>query len=133
MNHCERCQAECNRDVMFLLQVKRWQLIGSPDDHFQVDGSVYPNDPCDSPALSWDELANMTICVGNADLPCAIFSWDTEGVWLDREEAESFAKSHEYNYRNGWQVYGIPANGQLAELLRSAPSPAPLQHGEVGK
>lgn len=45
--------------------------------------------------------------------------WMTDSVWLDRDEAEKFAKAHEYNYCNGWRVYGAPSHGQLAELLKS--------------
>lgn len=43
---------------------------------------------------------------------------EVDGVWLSREEAESFAKRHEYRWPHGWQVYGIPANGKLADLIR---------------
>lgn len=45
--------------------------------------------------------------------------WRTEGVWLSREEAEAFAKATEYNFPNGWRVYGTCANGELAQLLKS--------------
>ena len=44
--------------------------------------------------------------------------WYTESVWLDRDEAESYARAHEYNYTHGWQVYGAPSYGMLAQLLR---------------
>lgn len=43
---------------------------------------------------------------------------EVEGVWLSREEAEAFAKGHEYRWPGGWQVYGLPANGKLAELIK---------------
>ena len=49
--------------------------------------------------------------------------WRTEGVWLSREEAESWAESTAYNHGGiegrgkTWRVYGVCANGELAELL----------------
>ena len=50
--------------------------------------------------------------------------WLTESVWLDRDEAEAYGESHACHYNNkkkgvGWRVYGIPANGQLARILRA--------------
>jgi len=37
--------------------------------------------------------------------------------WLDRDEAEKYGREHAYNYPRGWRPYGIPANGQLADML----------------
>lgn len=45
-------------------------------------------------------------------------SWHTEGVWLDRDEAEIWGKLHHYNYPSGWRVYGVPSEGQLAFVLQ---------------
>lgn len=50
--------------------------------------------------------------------------WRTVDVWLDRAEATAWGESQRHNYGEkgvGWQVYGIPAAGQLAALLRSDP------------
>lgn len=74
MTHSERCQAECTRDVVFLLRYKR----SKKSTRFA----------------------------------------EVEGVWLSRQEAEAFARSHEYRWPGGWQVYGLPANGKLAELIK---------------
>lgn len=46
--------------------------------------------------------------------------WETEGVWLTREEAEAYGKRRSYNYPDGWQVYGICAEGSLAKLLEKS-------------
>lgn len=45
--------------------------------------------------------------------------WKVESVWLDRDEAEAFAKATEYRYPRGWRVYGVPSEGRLARLLQS--------------
>ncbi len=57
--------------------------------------------------------------------------WLTESVWFDRDEAEAFAKAHEYNYCYGWRVYGVPSYGQLAELLKSQDTVSPTKPQET--
>lgn len=52
------------------------------------------------------------------DVPCIREAWRTESVWLDRAEAESWGKAHEHRWKYGWQVYGVPSEGDLAKLLR---------------
>lgn len=44
--------------------------------------------------------------------------WETESVWLDRDEAQAFGRQHAYNYPRGWQVYGVPSEGRLAGMLQ---------------
>ena len=44
--------------------------------------------------------------------------WHVESVWFTRDEAEEWAKSHEYRLKGGWRVYCLCAEGALAELLR---------------
>lgn len=44
--------------------------------------------------------------------------WHVDSVWLSREEAEAFRKSHSYRWTDS-QVYGVPSNGELAELIKS--------------
>ena len=43
--------------------------------------------------------------------------WHTESVWLTRAEAEAHARANAHNMRSGWQVYCVPAGGELARLL----------------
>lgn len=43
--------------------------------------------------------------------------WFVDSVWLSREEAEDFAKRHEYRWAV-WEVYGTCANGELVELIK---------------
>lgn len=50
--------------------------------------------------------------------PLAYAEWRTESVWLDREEAEAFGKSKSYRWPDGWRVYGVCAEGDLAKMLR---------------
>lgn len=46
--------------------------------------------------------------------------WIVDSVWVDRDEAEEFRHGHAYRWPVS-EVYGVPANGALAELLRGDP------------
>jgi hypothetical protein len=50
--------------------------------------------------------------------PLAYGEWRTESVWLDRLEAEAWGKVKAHRWTDGWRVYGVCAEGDLAELLR---------------
>ena len=50
--------------------------------------------------------------------------WHVEGVWFTREEAEQFAKAHAYRWGSDqfgpcWHVYCVPADGEMARLLKA--------------
>ena len=46
-------------------------------------------------------------------------TWDTEGVWRTREEANDYGTRRSYNYPDGWRVHPVPAEGELAQRLRN--------------
>lgn len=48
---------------------------------------------------------------------CGAEWWETELVFLSREEGEEYGKEHEYNYKDGWRVYCVPCQGLLEELI----------------
>jgi len=39
-------------------------------------------------------------------------------VFLSREEGELYGKNHDYNYPDGWRVYGVPSMGELSDVLK---------------
>lgn len=90
---------EMTRDPIFLLQRKeRYVSTLCNDQHreqFEDDGEYEPCDEC-------------------------ITYWRTESVWLSREQGEAYGEAHAYNYRYGWRVYCLCAEGELAVLLRNA-------------
>ncbi len=50
--------------------------------------------------------------------------WHVDSVWFTREEAEAFGNNHAHRwgtdlYGPRWQVYCVPANGDLAALLKA--------------
>lgn len=53
----------------------------------------------------------------------SVRNWNTERVFLSREEAEDFGRATQHRYPGGgkgvgWRVYGVPSEGRLAELVR---------------
>ena len=142
----ERCKQECQRDVIFVLQVRTWQRVGDIegigfDDGYMFvenwpegwdDQSRWPEQCDDVPewirtfvhlndgSVSHSEAffkaaANETIDSG---FPLYFEEWRTESVWLDRTEAEAYAKAKEYRWCNGWRVFALSAGGELARLLK---------------
>jgi hypothetical protein len=140
---CSRCLAptaetrdqaayrECTRDPIFLFQRRRWVVLGAPsgydfDDEGDcvaledVEGSDVDGNPAGT-VLSGEDLAGRRF--GEWDTPCALETWDTEHVFLSREEGEAYGRARAYNYRDGWRVYCVCAEGQLADALKA--------HGET--
>lgn len=112
----ERCSRECTRDVVFLFQRRRYIFTGHlPDGLFYDDGGVYRDEDRTNDDRSPLSIAQLHDEYGS---DYVVETWHTEGVWLSREEAESFGRTKSYNYSDGWRVYGVPANGLLATLIR---------------
>jgi hypothetical protein len=149
--HRKRCEQESTRDVIFLFQVRRWQLTVDIDGLDHDGESLYVTDwpwkepqygptppwtkwpkECDDvpewvrPFVDGDGVVSMSqefyaeAATHEADngWPLAYAEWRTESVWLDREEAEKYGNARSYNYPDGWKVYGVPAEGELAKMLR---------------
>ncbi len=81
--------AECTRDPIFLLQVGR---------------------------RKWTFVENED---NDNDWPFVVIDWNTEHVFLTRDEAETFAKTKSHRW-DKWRVYCVPAEGQLARVLNQA-------------
>lgn len=112
---------EATRTPIFLFQRKVWALVNVPNGYDVDDeGDVVPEgwEKRDErgDALSWETLAETT--KGEWDAPCAISHWETERVYLTREEGERYGEGRAYNYPDGWRVYSVCAKGELAEALK---------------
>lgn len=136
--HSKRCYDECTRDVVFLFQRKRFNLIGLPAGFDCTEGYIdydksrdeYADDlddhgiPSDVAAkLQGDgiplrEFAELGLEFGEWGQSCVTEEWITEGVWLDRAEATQFGERKAYNYPDGWRVYGVPSYGDLSGVLK---------------
>ena len=110
----ERCHIEMTRDVVFLLQRRRWIGCGPPAGSVIVDGNVY-KDLESEEFYTFEELAEMQTVDG---MNCVREYWETDGVFLSREEGDAYGEQFKYRYSEGWRVYGVPAEGKLIELLK---------------
>lgn len=119
---------DCTRDPIYLLQfgLRQWTQIPSGietdgeslwvenaddlDDWIQPfieDGYVETSDEF------WREAERAE---NDHGWPMVYVDWRTESVWLTRDEAEAFARRHEYRWEK-WRVYCVPCEGELAKLL----------------
>lgn len=123
----EAGRREATRDPIFLFQRRRWLVVGCPDGYaFDADGDCVRCDEDGEPLPDGEVLPRQKLAEhrsGEWDVPCAIEEWDTERVYLSREAAEAYGQARAYNYRDGWRVYCVCAEGALAGLLK--------QHGEA--
>jgi hypothetical protein len=122
-----RCYDSGTRDAIFVFQAGRYIYTGTPDGYYHDGEGYIRGEPdaqgCYRPAEDAEDEAYLT----NAQLaqmetdegvPCALQIWETEAVYLSREEGEAYGNSRAYNYPDGWRVYCVPANGELGQLLR---------------
>lgn len=113
----ERCQREMTASVIFLLQHRRFVVISLPlGFEYGEDGIVQKEDEDGKPLgepIQWRVFDLWKRYTDNV-----VAYWETESVWLDRETAEAWARAHEYNYPDGWLVYGLPAKGILSNILK---------------
>ena len=108
---CERCKVEMTRDVIFLFQRRRRCYHTLPDSIDLVDGEFVGQG-----GTGYSEKDMLSLCTPDENY---VEWWDTESVWLSREEGEAYGLAHAYNYPDGWRVYGVPSEGELAKLLKT--------------
>ncbi len=110
---------ECQVNPIFLLQSKH--IIIYPNGQWEWDsdmGSYYDSlkgKPGED-GVGWQSGAE--ILAFDSDYGFAY--WLTESVWATREEAEQFGEKTKYRYCEGWKVYCVSADGQLAEMLKGS-------------
>lgn len=127
-DHDRRCFEECTRDPIFLFQSRRLQVQGLPHrenaDNFSYDDGLWRVKSTDGvemaepESINAEEWLNDTFPSDIGDVPCVFEQWITESVWLDREEAENFGRAKSHRWRDGWRVYAVCAEGDLAKLLK---------------
>jgi len=82
---------------------------------FQIKEQNYGEDGCTCGAF--DEDGDL---IDGKECTCATESWRTENVFLTREEANRHGERRPYAWGlkgEGWQIYGVPCHGLMAELL----------------
>ena len=111
----ERCEKEATRDVVFLLQTYSYSIFFPPQG-FELDSDA--ESWVDRQGKEWSakeifdrrhELYPDNIGVALIKTPRLVF--------LSREEAEEWVQVRWYNYTQGYEIYGLPCEGQLVSLL----------------
>ena len=102
----EIANEEATRNPIFLLQVRRVIITNVDKYDYNSDDEALVDD-------DGNEVTNQELL----DREDATETWQTESVWLTRKEAETFGKRTEYRYPDGWRVYCVNAEGELAKLL----------------
>lgn len=121
----EISRAECQRDPIFLLQVRR--TAGVADDFKDEVEWDY-----DAESYRYKRRKVTEEYLIKNDM--LLTYWDVESVWMYREEAEAEAKRREYYYGKkgmNWRVYSVRAEESLVDLLNS--SDIPSNQGEAAK
>lgn len=137
-NRKQVAEQEGTRDPIFLLEVSRTEVAqASFDNELYVEndyfkgGGVFltPESYNDYEAMDFsdeeaaEEFWRNCKTMDNEALMnhgLAIQYWDTDSVWLTREEAQQHAEKRSHHYgKEGiqWRVYCVCAEGELAKLL----------------
>ncbi len=118
----ERCQEECTQDVVFLLRRKKYICYGLPDEFDFEDGMIYNYHGANGKIeeFTLEEVYKENWRYGDFDNQCVNLEFIVESVWLSREEAEEFVQKHIYNYREGYDVYGVPSKGELVSIIKES-------------
>jgi hypothetical protein len=113
----DRAKQECTDSPVFLFQVNRIIVRGYPDGYESDGESVWWNS--DDEGFYGDELSDkdLTKILDLDGIPYAFDNWETEKVYLTREDGEKFGRSREYRWPNGWRVYAVTADEKLKEII----------------
>ncbi len=107
---------ESTRDPIFLFQrerlivtnYERVNFCSDCEQLFDTDKDDYHDCESGNDVLSINDVV---------DLDCGEIVWETECVFLRREEAAHYGRIKHYNYPDGWRVYCVCAEGELAGFL----------------
>jgi len=113
----ESALAEATARPIFLFQSRRWIITAIPEGYDCEDGEVsrWIEEKDEYETLTGEQLSKIPH--GKWDVPCAIEEWDTERVFLTRQEATKWAEAHHYRWPDGWRVYCVCAEGELAAAI----------------
>jgi len=101
---------EITRDPIFLLQTRRIIMTQEPRGYECIDFEWFPEGSTeDDEPLTAKQLLEME---------CAVEHWETENVFFTREEGQAWADARHYRWPEGYRIYCVCAEGQLAELLK---------------
>lgn len=83
---------------------------------FQVKHKKYGEDGCTCGAWNHEEGCG----VENKECDCGFEYWETEAIYLTREEANNHGEARPYAWGKrgkGWRIHGVPCYGIMVKLL----------------
>lgn len=126
-NFSERCYHECTKDVLFIFQ---WRSILLRSDVLpegyqwtcDYDMIIKPHPTYDPDSEDhWDDYDCPSHLEMLKEYPEYFMErWNSERIYLTREEGEAYGKSRAYNYPEGWRVYGVPSYGKIVDLIKDS-------------
>lgn len=132
----EIAREEATRDPIFLLQRRIYRGTGYvPFGYYyceQCEGTFNVEDGGDEHRhrCGSEDFEPEPISAEEAvESGCWIETWETVGVFLTREEGERYGEDTKHRYGDGWRVYCVCAEGELAALLKSG---VRFVHQEIG-
>jgi hypothetical protein len=118
-SYAERCSREATRSVIFLLQVRRFVLTGGLPSDMEHDGDGGVRHSTERDEDGDPKQVTLAYLHREYGSEYVIEQWNTERVFLSREEADDWAKRRAYRWSDGYRVYGVPCEGELAELIKN--------------
>lgn len=113
----DRCEQECLAKPIFLFQSNRICVWDIPEGYEYDDGFAYwigEGEPKYGRELSNVELSKMENVDGK---PYAMDNWNTEKVFLTREDGENYGRAKHYRFPEGWRVYSVPCDNELWKII----------------
>lgn len=134
---------DCTANPIYLVQRRVWDVFNTPNwlrndgDEWKIDLKKYADEEGDDAPLC--ELVSDVQLDDSKVMEyldrCGGYvaeKWVTERVLLTRAEATDWVKVQEYNFPDGWRVYCVPCEGELARILDELPDPeAKTKGGEA--
>lgn len=112
----DRCKEEATRDVIFILFRLSYKLVGTPEGYYYNDEEEALLDDDTHESVENKEVYGQ----GTPDgYPAVIQMKYPVHIFLSRAEAEKWASDRGYNYPDGYEVYGMPCEGELITALNA--------------
>lgn len=106
-------KSEATRSPIFLLQQRRW-MFGEEPPGWMIVADLIENEEDDE-----EHLPLTYEACGERFREFIVEWWDTVSIFFTREEAEAYGRSRSHRYLDGWRVYCVHAEGELADLLKA--------------
>lgn len=112
----EALEREMLRCAIFLFQRRILKLVDDKVDEWVAEGDAILDEDGQVCEPSGEPMPVQRM------IDCGLYeiSWETDRVFLTREDGEDWGRATDYNYPNGWRVWATIAEGDLVRVLDAA-------------